>query len=155
MTGRVESIHIIRGIDMPVERLDAVRVHAGRGLEGDRHTPPEGGSHEPGEFALTLVEAEALQAVRDEHGIDLSDGRSRRQVMTRGIRLNDLVGREFRVGTIRCRAVELCEPCTRAPRRDHGGRARGRHDLARRRGRRSHGRLISEQRVQPKGEPGR
>ena len=112
MTGRVESIHIIRGIDMPVERLDAVRVHAGRGLEGDRHTPPEGGSHEPGEFALTLVEAEALQAVRDEHGIDLSDGRSRRQVMTRGIRLNDLVGREFRVGTIRCRAVELCEPCT-------------------------------------------
>jgi len=60
MTGRVESIHIIRGIDMPIEGREAIRVHAGRGLEGDRHTPPEGGSHQPGEFALTLVESEVL-----------------------------------------------------------------------------------------------
>ena len=41
--------------------------------------------------------------------------------MTRGIRLNDLVGREFRVGTIRCRAVELCEPCTHLERMTAGG----------------------------------
>jgi MOSC domain-containing protein YiiM len=39
------------------------------------------------------------------------EGRSRRQIVTRGVRLNDLVGREFRVGPLRCRATELCEPC--------------------------------------------
>jgi MOSC domain-containing protein YiiM len=105
----------------PAEPLDSVEVHAGRGLEGDRHTPPAGGSHEEDEFAVTLIEAEAIDAIRDEHGIDLTDGRSRRQVMTRGIRLNDLVGQEFTVGGIRCRAVELCEPCKHLERQTEQG----------------------------------
>src|SRR5205814_2290645 len=61
--------------------------------------------------AITLIEAEEIEAIREEHGIDLGEGRSRRQVVTRGMRLNDLVGQEFSVGEVRCRGVELCEPC--------------------------------------------
>ena len=52
-----------------------------------------------------------IEAVLEEHGLDIAEGRSRRQVVTRGVRLNDLVGKEFRVGPLRCRAAELCEPC--------------------------------------------
>ena len=61
--------------------------------------------------ARSWIEAEEIESIRQEHGVDLGDGRSRRQVVTRGIRLNDLVGKEFAVGGARCRGVELCEPC--------------------------------------------
>ena len=110
MSGTVESIHIAPARAAPVESVGAIQVYAGRGLEGDRNFVAEGATSGPGE-AITLIEAEAIEAVRAEHGIDLRKGRSRRQVMTRGIGLNDLVGREFTVGGVRCRGVELCEPC--------------------------------------------
>ena len=58
----------------------------------------------PGQ-ALTLIEAEALEDV------GLTGAQSRRQVVVRGVRLNDLVGKRFRVGEIECLGVELCEPC--------------------------------------------
>ena len=110
MTGTVEHIFLAAengGQPFPV---DSVRAHTGRGLEGDRNlSPPESwiGSGN----AITLIESEAIDAVLDEHDIDLSGGRSRRQVVTSGVRLNDMVGKEFLVGGVRCRGVELCEPC--------------------------------------------
>jgi MOSC domain-containing protein YiiM len=81
--------------------VDSVRAFAGRGLEGDRHA--EAGGRPGG--ALTLIEAEALEDV------GLSAAESRRQVVVRGVRLNDLVGKRFRVGEVECFGVELCEPC--------------------------------------------
>jgi len=83
----------------PVDFVDAV---AGQGLQGDRHLHEQGA--EPGQ-ALTLVEAEVLEDV------GLTGAQSRRQVVVRGVRLNDLVGRRFRVGEVECLGVELCEPC--------------------------------------------
>ena len=102
----VEAINI--GPSDALASVETVTAIAGCGLEGDRHY--RAGGQRPGN-ALTLIEAEALEAVREQDGIDLGDGRSRRQVTTRGIALNDLVGREFMVGGVRCRGVELCEPC--------------------------------------------
>ena len=61
--------------------------------------------------ALTLIASEALEGLEADTGIRLSAADSRRQVLTRGIDLNMLVGREFTVGAVRCRGVELCEPC--------------------------------------------
>jgi MOSC domain-containing protein YiiM len=83
----------------PVDSVDAV---AGCGLEGDRHFRPNGAR--PG-GALTLIEAEVLEDVR------LTGPQSRRQVVVRGVRLNDLVGKRFRVGEVECLGIELCEPC--------------------------------------------
>ncbi len=97
---QVEEINIGSGEELrPVVSVDAL---AGKGLRGDRHFYAEGA--EPGE-ALTLIEAEALEDV------GLSGAQSRRQVVVRGVRLNDLVGRRFRVGDVECVGVELCEPC--------------------------------------------
>ncbi len=97
----VESISIGRSESLaPVE---SVRALAGQGLEGDRHAH-EGAGRAGG--ALTLIEAEVLEDV------GLSGAESRRQVVVRGVRLNDLVGKRFRVGEVECEGVELCEPCT-------------------------------------------
>ena len=84
---------------MPVRAVVAV---AGKGIQGDRHFCVDGAM--PGQ-ALTLIEAEVLEDV------GLTGAQSRRQVVVRGVRLNDLVGRRFRVGDVECVGVELCEPC--------------------------------------------
>jgi MOSC domain-containing protein YiiM len=110
VSGRVESIHISAKAGATPYPVDSIAALTGRGLEGDRNTAPAD-AWSPTGCAITLIEAEAIEAVNAEHGIDLSNGRTRRQVMTRGIDLNALVGLEFTVGEVRCRGVELCEPC--------------------------------------------
>ena len=98
--GEVREINI--GSSQALGPVDFVRAVAGGGLEGDRHFRPEG-QRRGG--ALTLIEAEALEAVA------LTGVQSRRQVVVRGVRLNDLVGKRFMVGAVECLGVELCEPC--------------------------------------------
>ena len=97
---RVEAITI--GPSEALAPVESVRAVAGCGLEGDRHFRPNGAK--PGQ-ALTLIEAEALEDV------NLTGPQSRRQVVVRGVRLNDLVGKQFSVGGVECVGVELCEPC--------------------------------------------
>jgi hypothetical protein len=95
----VEAINI--GASDALGPVGSVRAVAGHGLEGDRYFLPGGASS--GE-ALTLIEAEALEDV------GLTGAQSRRQVV-RGVRVNDLVGKRFRVGDVECLGIELCEPC--------------------------------------------
>jgi MOSC domain-containing protein YiiM len=97
---RVEAITI--GPSEALAPVESVRAVAGQGLEGDRKFRPDGAR--PG-GALTLIEAEVLAEV------GLTGPESRRQVVVSGVRLNDLVGRRFRVGETECLGVELCEPC--------------------------------------------
>ena len=104
--GRVEAIFITAEHGELPRAVDSVRAIAGKGLEGNRYFD-EGRP----ETELTLIEAEALEALAAEHGIELDGASSRRNVLTRGIRLNDLVGAPFRVGELECRGIELCEPC--------------------------------------------
>jgi MOSC domain-containing protein YiiM len=96
----VEGINI--GPSHAIAPVEAITVLAGKGVEGDRHYSGEGAG--PGQ-ALTLIEAEVLSDV------GLTGAQSRRQVVVRGVRLNDLVGKRFRVGDVECLGVEICEPC--------------------------------------------
>ena len=98
----VVAIHLGPEAEGKLGSVDSVRAVAGRGLEGDRHFHAEGAP--PGQ-ALTLVEEEVVEEVR------LPAGGTRRQVTVRGVRLNDLIGKRFRVGDVECYGVELCEPC--------------------------------------------
>src|SRR5215510_2559706 len=97
---RVEAISI--GPSEALAPVESVNAVAGQGLEGDRYFFPDGAK--PGQ-ALTLIEAEALEDV------GLTGPQSRRQVVVRGVALNDLVGKRFTVGGVECVGVELCEPC--------------------------------------------
>jgi MOSC domain-containing protein YiiM len=103
---------------LPVKGGAAVRhpsanAVAGRGLDGDHHQAPVtlfGLDHTP-ENQLTLIEAEALDALARKLGEPLPEGASRRNLVTRGVRLNALVGRTFRIGAVRARGIERCDPC--------------------------------------------
>ena len=110
--GRVEHIHIAEVEGGPVRALASVEAIAGVGLAGDRYARGEGFWPDDGESRdLTLIEAEAIDDL-GAHGITLDPGESRRNITTRGIRLNELVGKEFTIGGVRARGTDLCEPCT-------------------------------------------
>jgi len=105
--------------EMPLS-VERARVLVGRGLEGDRYAAGAGTfSDRPGKRDLTLIEAEALAAYEKESGKKLSAAESRRNLLTEGVRLNDLVGRVFQVGPVRMRGLRLSEPCTHLARLTH------------------------------------
>jgi MOSC domain-containing protein YiiM len=60
---------------------------------------------------VTLIELEAIEALNQEDNLGLAPGQTRRNLLTQGVPLNHLVGKEFRVGSITLRGVRLCEPC--------------------------------------------
>ena len=94
--------------------LREVRAVPGRGLEGDRYFSKTGtySRHEGADRQITLIEVEALEALVRDYRIQLDPGESRRNVATRGVALNHLVGRRFRIGDVRLRGLRLCEPCS-------------------------------------------
>ena len=106
-SGVVEGIYVSEKARRLPSSAESARIVAGQGLEGDRYFLGKGSfSHWRGTGrALTLVEAEALEDV----GLEFAA--SRRNVVTRGVSLNDLVGRRFRVGGVECLGRRLCEPC--------------------------------------------
>jgi MOSC domain-containing protein YiiM len=91
----------------------SVRCIAGRGLEGDRYCTGKGSySRWPRpERAVSLIEQETIDAVRLEHGIDVGQGRSRRNLVTTGVRLEELRGKRFRIGTAVFLGGGPCAPC--------------------------------------------
>ena len=107
--GRIEAIAIGAEPGAPLDYVQEVNVRAGHGIEGDR-TFSEATNGNAGRD-LTLIEAEALEALATEAGIVIEQRDARRNLITRGISLNGLVGRRFRVGPLECIGIELCEPC--------------------------------------------
>jgi MOSC domain-containing protein YiiM len=107
--GRLLAIYIAgRKRDDPreVERVEAV---VGRGLLGDRYFRQEGAGKPDQE--VTLIEMEAIEALGRDCDLALAAGRARRNLVTRGVPLNHLVGRAFAVGDVVLRGLRLCEPC--------------------------------------------
>ena len=112
--GSVVSIQIAKDAKGDMEDLREVRAVVGRGLEGDRYCNQAGSySHNPGpDREVTLIEAEAIEAMERDYGTTLDPKDSRRNITTRGVPLNHLVqGREFSVGEVRMRGLRVCEPC--------------------------------------------
>jgi hypothetical protein len=104
--GSVAALLIAPAAEAPLARVEHVEAVAGRGLEGDRYFEARGTFSAPGQgYELTLVEAEVLDSV------DLPWEQARRNVVTRGIALNGLVGRRFKIGAVECVGRRLAEPC--------------------------------------------
>jgi len=122
-TGIVHAIYIGAKRGQPLHAVSEVRAVAGLGLEGDRYYLGRGSlSRWPGPGRhVTLIEQEALEAVRREHGIDLSGGLSRRNIVTAGVALNDRQGQPFRIGTAMLRGVIACQPCGYLERKTQSG----------------------------------
>jgi MOSC domain-containing protein YiiM len=109
--GRVVEINLSplhEELPVAAQRVSAV---AGRGLRGDRNFLADGEPQPGRDDDLTLIAIEALDAMATQDDVVLSAAQSRRNLATRGIDLNALVGRRFRVGAAECLGIELCEPC--------------------------------------------
>jgi MOSC domain-containing protein YiiM len=123
--GRVEAVAIADRAEAPMQQVTTARAIPGRGLAGDRYanrigtfTPRSG--HGVG-YDLTLIEAEVLDELTLTDGHRLGYAEARRNIVTRGIDLNALVGHRFRVGDVECIGRRLCEPCAHLERLTHTG----------------------------------
>ncbi len=111
-TGTVDSIYIAAAAKASTRAVASVNAIPRVGLEGDRYALGTGTFYKPEPaFEITLIEAEAIEALRRDYKIELSSGEARRNIVTRGVPLNHLVGREFLIGDVRLRGIRLCEPC--------------------------------------------
>lgn len=129
LRGRVDAIALADRATGPVHLVEDARAVAGHGLDGDRYaakagtfTPRSGG---PSGYDLTLIEAEVLDALLLPEGRRLGYAEARRNLVTRDIDLNALVGRRFRVGNVECIGQRLCEPCAHLERLTTKGALRG------------------------------
>ena len=110
--GEVVAIFIAPEKTMPLVSQNEVLAVTGKGLEGNRYFKQVGTYSDrvdPGR-QVTLIELETIDALDADLGIDFSLGDSRRNIVTRGMALNDLVGQELRIGGVRVRCIRLCEP---------------------------------------------
>jgi hypothetical protein len=103
--GVVEAILTAPDAEQPLQRTASVDAVAGRGLRGDRYFDGRGTFSGGRGYELTLVEADALDAI----GLPWEEGR--RNIVTSGVSLNGLVGRRFRIGDVVCIGRRLAEPC--------------------------------------------
>jgi len=118
--GTVISINIAPEAEAPMQSVSAVRAVPGQGLEGDRYFDHKGTFSKPQpDRELTLIEAEAIEALRSEFHVDFGLSASRRNIVTRGVPLNHLVDKEFWIGDVKARGLRLCEPCSHLQRLSH------------------------------------
>jgi MOSC domain-containing protein YiiM len=107
--GRLLAIYIHGPTGEDLHPVETAAVEAGRGIDGDRYRRKEGSGNADQE--ITLIETEAVQALAREAEIKIDPVKARRNLLTSGVPLNHLVGREFTVGDVVLRGIRLCEPC--------------------------------------------
>lgn len=98
MNGFVEKIFIAPVGGACMQAVEEVEALAGQGLRGDRYTTKSGYWTRVDECQVTLIEAEHLEEIFRTAGIRVQDGEHRRNLVTRGVRLEDLAGKRFRIG---------------------------------------------------------
>jgi len=111
--GTVVLINIAPSAEAAMVPVQEARAVPGKGLEGDRYSFRQGTFYKPQpDRELTLIEVEAIEAMKGELNVDYGLSDSRRNVVTRGVPLNHLVGKEFWIGEVKVRGLRLCEPCS-------------------------------------------
>lgn len=111
--GRLLSIHVAGAARQPMHALDEARLVAGVGIPGDRYAERRGtySARHHIDRQVTLIEEETLEALARDHGIALAPHEHRRNLTTRGVALNHLVGRYFGVGGCVLYGGRLNVPC--------------------------------------------
>lgn len=112
--GELLGIYLVERKGEILRAVDHAEAVPGRGITGDRYFFAQGTFSDKNgpDREVTLIEVEALEALKRECGIDLPPQRARRNLLTRNVPLNHLVGRDFTVGSVVLRGLRLCEPCS-------------------------------------------
>ena len=112
-TGIVVALFTVDRRAAPMKKVEQLYALAGRGIEGDRYflgTGTYSKSPERGR-QVTLIKSEVLESLKNKLEINVKPEESRRNILTQGIEINDLIGTEFYVGTVRLRAHRITQPC--------------------------------------------
>jgi MOSC domain-containing protein YiiM len=112
--GRLEAIFVSPTAKAEPASVSEARAVVGRGLAGDRYAEGTGTWWKAGKAGqeLTLIEAEALDELARVAGVQLAPAEARRNLLTRGIRLHDLIGQRFSIGEVTCIGRRTCPPCS-------------------------------------------
>jgi MOSC domain-containing protein YiiM len=110
-TGKVVSLYIAPQPAQPMVSVAEARAFADRGLEGDRFFRESWKAAKRPDKAISLIEEETLQAAAAELGTETFGDRSRRNIVSRGVPLVELLDREFTIGGVLLRGIRLFEPC--------------------------------------------
>lgn len=105
----IKAIYVAESHNGSQQSLESVYVYAGKGIVGDRHY----GHRKESGLNITLVEIEEIERFNHDHGQTISESDTRRNIITRGVRLNDLLGKRFTIGQVTLLGTELCEPCSK------------------------------------------
>lgn len=109
--GEIVSLFIAPRAAGPMVSLPQVRALADRGLEGDRFFRESWNAANRPDKAVTLIEEETLQRAAAELGVEIPAEKTRRNIVTRGVPLIDLLNKDFTIGEVRMRGIRLFEPC--------------------------------------------
>jgi MOSC domain-containing protein YiiM len=110
--GELVAIYVASAAKAPMRAIPQVRAIAGRGLEGDRYHDGSGTYFKPQpDCQVTLIEVEALEALEIDYQLALPPEQTRRNLLTRGVALNHLADKFFRIGEVELHGHRLCEPC--------------------------------------------
>jgi len=115
MKGKIAGIYITGEASIPMVGVKSAVAIAGKGLDGDRYAAGVGFySPNPtteGARELTLIEQESIEALRTHDGVVIGDAETRRNVVTRDVRLKGMLGKRFTIGAVVCEGVRDCPPC--------------------------------------------
>lgn len=115
MGATIRAIYIAANAGAPMQAVEYAELKAGQGIVGDRYYMDSGTFSEKlqnlPDKELTLIESERVDQFNTDHGSNLEYGAFRRNIITGGLHLEDLIGREFTIGDARLRGIRLCEPC--------------------------------------------
>ncbi|MBE0440010.1 MAG: sulfurase [Gammaproteobacteria bacterium] len=112
---KVKEILIAPKANASIMSLSQAQLDAGKGIMGDRYYSAQGTFSERlkqlPDIELTLIEQEQIEQFNDITSSHYSGVDFRRNIVTEGINLNELVGKIFTIGNVSCRGIRLCEPC--------------------------------------------
>ena len=104
---KVFKLGITKDSNKEIKEVSSIEVLANKGVVGDRHFDEYNDPYNQ----LTLIEAENIDYYNTKYGLDIPYKDFRRNVVTKGIQLNDLIGKKIKIGEAEVEGVDLCRPC--------------------------------------------
>ena len=104
---KVFKLGITKSNNQKIEEVESIEVLANKGIVGDRHFD----DYNDPFCQLSLIESENIDNYNTKFGLDISYVDFRRNIITKGIRLNNFVGKKFKIGNVKVEGIDLCRPC--------------------------------------------
>ena len=104
---KVFKLGITNNNNKDIKEVESIEVLANKGVVGDRHFNEFNDPY----CQLTLIESENIDQYNEKYDLDIPYINFRRNIVTQGIQLNDLIGKKLMIGKVKVEGIDLCRPC--------------------------------------------